>query len=77
MFKTKKSRTLLMNVIFGSMFYGSIIVFSAIVLGTFQGIAMGVLTMVTSYIILKFVEWVQDGTEEISIIVGQEDDGEI
>ena len=64
MFKTKKSRTLLMNVIFGSMFYGSVTVFSAIVLGTVQGIGMGVLMMLVSYLILKFVEWVQDGTEE-------------
>ena len=64
MFKTKKSRTLLMNVIFGSMFYGSVTVFSAIVLGTVQGIGMGVLMMLVSYLILKFVEWVHNGTEE-------------
>ena len=53
-----------MNVIFGSMFYGSVTVFSTIVLGTVQGIGMGVLMMLVSYLILKFVEWVQDGTEE-------------
>ena len=66
MFKTKKSRELLMNTIFGCTFYGSIAIFSTLTMGTLYGIVAVSSMMLLSYLILKFVEWVQDGSEEAS-----------
>ena len=64
MFKTKKSRELLMNTIFGCVFYGGVALLSVLTMGTLYGIVMVSSMMLLSYLILKFVEWVQDGSEE-------------
>ena len=55
-----------MNTIFGCVFYGGVAIFSTLTMGTLYGIVAVSSMMLLSYLILKFVEWVHNGSEEAS-----------